>query len=432
MRKKIQYILALLLLAGALLPGCGGEPATGWVERENGTFYKDSEGSCVSGWQEIDGSRYYFAQDGAMVTGWLELDGGRYYLTENGTLQTGWATVEGRERYFGVDGKMAVGWLEKDGHRCYAGEDGSLASGWLDDRGLVYYLDEKGVPLIGWQDLDGLRYYFQENGCLLTGWAEFSGERYHFAPNGPMQTGWAELDGKRYFFGQSGAMQRGWVQDGVYRYYLHEDGTAASGPTQIDGVTYYFNDKGIHVELVNPWHTLPQDYSVELSYIDTTQQIATLCYDDLMQMLSDCADAGHKILVVSGYRTMADQEFLYYRKVNKLVDMGYSWAAACREGAKEVAVPGTSEHQLGLAVDIVDSSYPYLDDYQANTAAQRWLMENCHKYGFILRYPTGTTDITGIIFEPWHYRYVGTEISWEIYRSGVTLEEYLGAVEKEG
>jgi D-alanyl-D-alanine carboxypeptidase len=100
---------------------------------------------------------------------------------------------------------------------------------------------------------------------------------------------------------------------------------------------------------------------------------------------------------------------------------------ALTEAAKEVAIPGTSEHQLGLAIDLVDADFPYLDDRQANTATQKWLMEHCHEYGFILRYPTGTTQITGIIFEPWHYRYVGQEIAQEIMNLGITLEEYLGA-----
>jgi D-alanyl-D-alanine carboxypeptidase len=78
-------------------------------------------------------------------------------------------------------------------------------------------------------------------------------------------------------------------------------------------------------------------------------------------------------------------------------------------------------------VDIIDSNYGYLDDYQAQMPTQKWLMEHCHEYGFILRYPVGTTEITGIIFEPWHYRYVGVEIAQEIMNLGITLEEYLGA-----
>ena len=132
-------------------------------------------------------------------------------------------------------------------------------------------------------------------------------------------------------------------------------------------------------------------------------------------------------MIVSAYRTREEQEYLYWRKVKRLEEAGWSYDHALKEAGKEVAVPGTSEHQLGLAVDIIDGNYGYLDEHQANMPAQKWLMEHCHEYGFILRYPTGTTEITGIIFEPWHYRYVGQEIAQEITNLGITLEEYLGA-----
>lgn len=90
-----------------------------------------------------------------------------------------------------------------------------------------------------------------------------------------------------------------------------------------------------------------------------------------------------------------------------------------------VAVPGTSEHQLGLAVDIVDVNYQLLDTNQENTAVQKWLLENSWRYGFILRYPTDQTDVTGIVYEPWHYRYVGKEYAQDIYKKGLCLEQYL-------
>ena len=93
--------------------------------------------------------------------------------------------------------------------------------------------------------------------------------------------------------------------------------------------------------------------------------------------------------------------------------------------AMEVAIPGTSEHHTGLAVDIVDASYNHLNHEQAKRPTQKWLMEHCHEYGFILRYPKGKTDSTGIIYEPWHYRYVGTELAQELHDAGLTLEEYL-------
>ena len=89
-----------------------------------------------------------------------------------------------------------------------------------------------------------------------------------------------------------------------------------------------------------------------------------------------------------------------------------------------VARPGTSEHQAGLAVDIVDTNYQSLDEQQEETPVQLWLMEHCAEYGFILRYPSGKSDLTGVGYEPWHYRYVGEEAAREIMDQGVCLEEY--------
>ena len=98
---------------------------------------------------------------------------------------------------------------------------------------------------------------------------------------------------------------------------------------------------------------------------------------------------------------------------------------AYQETSTSVALPGTSEHATGLAVDIISTSYGELDDRQGDTAEQKWLMEHCWEYGFILRYPPEKSDITGIIYEPWHYRYVGKDAAQEITEQGITLEEYL-------
>lgn len=429
MKHKLPLLLGALIFSGLLLVGCGSTPATGWIDKNGSTYYADANGDYLSGWQEIDGKRYFFGQDGAMATGWLETDEGRYFLNENGIPQTGWITVYGEDYCFAEDGRLVTGWTQLDGKRCYLDSDGTIATGWLEDGGLTYYLDEDGCPSTGWLDIGAYRYYFQENGCMLTGWAQFAGQKYYFRENGIMATGWAQIGDRRYFFEADGNMITGWLNQGDVSYYLQSDGSAAVGPTEIGGTTYYFSPGGVHVPLVNPWHKLPEGYHTELTYIDAKQQVASSCYDALMRMMEDCKAAGHFPMIISGYRTQAEQEFLFNRKIKYFLDLGYSRSAAEREAAKEIAVPGTSEHQLGLAVDIMDSDYPYLDDYQAETATQQWLMEHCYEYGFILRYPNGTTDITGIIFEPWHYRYVGLEVANEIRQLGITLEEYVNAVE---
>ena len=162
-----------------------------------------------------------------------------------------------------------------------------------------------------------------------------------------------------------------------------------------------------------------------LEEIGDDQRVDVRCAADLLRMLDDCRAAGCKPVVCSSYRTQEMQEFLYNNKIQRLRDEGVAWYDAPEIAARSVAIPGTSEHQLGLAVDVIDEDYQLLTRWQEYTATQQWLMQNCHKYGFILRYPNGTTDITGIIYEPWHYRYVGAEVAAEITELGITFEEYL-------
>jgi D-alanyl-D-alanine carboxypeptidase len=102
-----------------------------------------------------------------------------------------------------------------------------------------------------------------------------------------------------------------------------------------------------------------------------------------------------------------------------------SYWEAYEETALNVALPGKSEHALGLALDLISNQYSELDEKQQTTAEAKWLAENCYKYGFILRYPPEKTNITGIVYEPWHYRYVGEEHAAKITERGITLEEYI-------
>ena len=179
--------------------------------------------------------------------------------------------------------------------------------------------------------------------------------------------------------------------------------------------------------LVNPWNAIPEGYGVDLAQLKNGQAVDERCYPDLQEMMVDCRDQGLSPLICSSYRSQQKQEALFENRRNSLLAQGYSQEEARAEAGKAVALPGTSEHQLGLAVDIVDLSNQNLDESQEDTAVQGWLMENSWKYGFILRYPNGKSALTGIIYEPWHYRYVGREAAQEIYERGVCLEEYLQA-----
>ena len=182
--------------------------------------------------------------------------------------------------------------------------------------------------------------------------------------------------------------------------------------------------------LVNPWNKLPEDYTPELEEIaqantEDPLYVDTRCAAALRQMIADCKEAGNYPYICSAYRSLEKQQFLFNNKIRRLVLEGTAPEEAPDIAAMSVAKPNTSEHQLGLAVDIIDFFYTNLDKGQEETSTQQWLMENSWRYGFILRYPNGSSEITGIIYEPWHYRYVGEEAAAEIYQLGVTLEEYL-------
>lgn len=177
--------------------------------------------------------------------------------------------------------------------------------------------------------------------------------------------------------------------------------------------------------LANKDHPLPEDWEITTSKLPNGLLIDSRIYDALMAMLNDCKAEGLSPIVCSAYRTIERQTELFNDKIDDFMRDGLSYDEAYLAASQVVAIPGTSEHNLGLCVDICALDYQLLDDAQAETAEQIWLMEHCAEYGFILRYPKGKQDITGIIWEPWHYRYVGVELAKEISASGLCLEEYL-------
>ena len=177
--------------------------------------------------------------------------------------------------------------------------------------------------------------------------------------------------------------------------------------------------------LVNKWHYLPEDYTADPVTLPNGQMIGSQCYEPLMEMLEDCAEAGGNPIVCSGYRPHNKQVDLFDAQIDRWLYAGYEQEDSEDLASTAVAIPGTSEHELGLAADIYSSENMSLDESQVNTFTQQWLMENCWKYGFILRYPKNKSDITGIIFEPWHYRYVGKKHARKIQEAGICLEEYL-------
>ena len=142
-------------------------------------------------------------------------------------------------------------------------------------------------------------------------------------------------------------------------------------------------------------------------------------------MLRDAEKAVMNIIVCSAYRSVKRQEQVFNESVKDRLNQGMNYWDAFQDTRMSVAEPGTSEHAMGLALDLISNQYAELDQKQEKTKEAKWLAENCSKYGFILRYPPSKTNITGIIYEPWHYRYVGVEDATKIMDLGITLEEYL-------
>lgn len=177
--------------------------------------------------------------------------------------------------------------------------------------------------------------------------------------------------------------------------------------------------------LVNKWNEMEAGYVPELTEVGGGHMVDSRIADSLNAMIADAKKAGYYIYILSSYRTLAKQVSLYEAEVAEWVYEGLSQEEAEEKAGTIVAYPGTSEHHLGLAVDLVSSEHVKLDQDAEKTKGYQWLAANCHEYGFILRYPNNTTDVTGIIYEPWHFRYVGVEAATEIMEAGITLEEYL-------
>ncbi|MBR4950778.1 MAG: D-alanyl-D-alanine carboxypeptidase family protein [Clostridia bacterium] len=272
----------------------------------------------------------------------------------------------------------------------------------------------------------------------LNGWKDKDGKKYYYKDGVPC-VGFAFVNGVEYYFDESGAlMQNAWITVNEKDYYIKGDGKKAVGQFEIDGKNYFFSKTGVNFELANPWNavcTETQECDVELvtlpkGYGDSVKgKVDKSIYNDLIAMMDDCwKTTGKDVYVISGHRTYNYQANNYKNQVNIFLGEGHSQRDAEILAAEWVAVPGTSEHHLGLAVDIIDTQIWDLVEEQDTLEGQQWLMENCWKYGFILRYPKGTKTETGINYEPWHYRYLGKELAKEVHDSGLTLEKYIESI----
>lgn len=202
--------------------------------------------------------------------------------------------------------------------------------------------------------------------------------------------------------------------------------TNTDSDTQTGNGTFDFSS--LEMILVNPDHPIPDDYPMKLSWVSLNgkdRQVHSICAQAFKDMVNAAKEDGVILLLRSTYRGIDLQTEGFNNKVKEYINKGYSKEEATKIAATIVAVPGTSEHHTGLAADITTPSFDRLNKDFDKTDAYQWLVTHCAEYGFILRYPADKTEITKIIYEPWHYRYVGVEAAKIIMNEGICYEEFL-------
>ncbi len=217
---------------------------------------------------------------------------------------------------------------------------------------------------------------------------------------------------------------------------LEGSGQTEAGQSNTEaGEVVIYDEKGRQIEadfeedwkliLVNKQNPVPEDYEMELVSVNGSMQVDKRIAKPLAEMLDVAQKDGVSLMICSAYRSFDRQTILFEIKIRRLMNSGMNYLEAYAESSYSVTVPGTSEHELGLALDIVSPSYTSLNEGFQDTEAGEWLRTHASEYGFILRYPKGKEYITGITYEPWHFRYVGEQAAQEITKSGLSLEEYL-------
>lgn len=202
-----------------------------------------------------------------------------------------------------------------------------------------------------------------------------------------------------------------------------EEELPKDGEIQLDS----FDENDWKIVLINKQHSIPEDYEFTLGTISTSKgsmKCDERIIPELQQMMQAAKDDGVTLVICSPYRDYERQIYLFNRKIKAYMKQQMSYLEAYRVTAQAVTVPGASEHQIGLALDIVTNTYQSLNEGFEDTDAGKWLAKHSYEYGFILRYPKGKEDITGISYEPWHFRYVGKAAAKYMYDHDMTLEEF--------
>lgn len=190
-----------------------------------------------------------------------------------------------------------------------------------------------------------------------------------------------------------------------------------------EAMKLYKKNKAL-LTLVNKENACPDQIFPLRKICNGRLEAADILYSDLCQMLKDAGNAGYQFWIASAYRSADKQQALVNEDVTKAMRQGLNHEDALAKTYKETMPAGYSEHQTGLALDILSSENMKLDISQESTPGNQWLQEHCHEYGFILRYPKEKEEITKISYEPWHFRYVGKKAAKYLRKKQLTLEEF--------
>lgn len=207
-----------------------------------------------------------------------------------------------------------------------------------------------------------------------------------------------------------------------------ESGADTVSSNDSDSSEPVFHKDDWNLILINKQHPIPDDYNFNLGVITGNLQCDERVIPELLAMLKQAKADNISLLICSPYRSKEYQTQLFDRKIDAYMEQGLSYMDAYKLTSQAVTIPGSSEHQAGLAIDIYTDSYTTLDAGFGNTDAGKWLAAHCSEYGFILRYPEGKEYITGIEYEPWHFRYVGKDAAQIIMEQGITLEEFIDSL----
>ena len=232
---------------------------------------------------------------------------------------------------------------------------------------------------------------------------------------GYTDTGWYRIkyDGGQYF---------------VFGEYLSYDKPEEENTVFAVPEGYRFQCDDDYFFVVNKEIRLPDDYSIETAFVQGSYELEAVAAQRCREMIEAAKADGIELKVLSAYRTVQYQQNLFDRNVkSRMEDYGMSYDEAVYDVSINIAPPGGSEHNAGLAVDIIEADH--WDTYEEfeDTEEFAWLVDHCAEYGFILRYLKGKENITGYIYEPWHYRYVGVNHAKAVMESGLCLEEYFAA-----